>query len=648
MGKNDFDYTFGAENGDDFDPKAFLDSDAFDGDMDLTEFSDEELGLSSTQEDPSGEEDFDLDGLGLDEDFDMGSSEEPNYDAFLNSEDLSGEPETDPFDPGQDPADLENLSEEDGESEERDEEMEYPDDDQGEDSGRNKRRRPKEKSFKVTLPKLGVPNIFTKFFDLYFAPILNKELREDPVDPNNPRRRRRKTPSQIFKEVYLPPILACLCLILVLSFVIGSVSNLIEDHKAEQSRKESQLSESISQAQIEQQRIEQLVKDAEDYATVYDYDNAISTLNSIGDLTAHQDIQAKISEYVTLQGQLQAHKDPSLIPNLSFNLLIEDFERTKADNELKGLYNRNFVTTGEFRKILEALYSNGYVLVDFDSFTASKTDTAEKEVFIPKEILLPAGKKPIMITETLANYFNYMVDGNGDNVADAQGYGFANKLVVQNGEIKAQYVDTNGQTLIGDYDLVPILETFIKEHPDFSYRGARAIIAVTGYEGIFGYRITSDYISSKGQDFVNQEIADAKVLVQALRDKGYTLACNTFKNLAYGQKSVTEISADLQSWTTQIVPVIGDVDVFVFVKNSPISNYTDAAFQQLYSNGFRYFVEEGTTTFAEVNTSYVRQKRFIVSGNTMAWKSATFTSPNMIFDPVAVLDVTSRGPVPNG
>ena len=41
-------------------------------------------------------------------------------------------------------------------------------------------------------------------------------------------------------------------------------------------------------------------------------------------------------------------------------------------------------------------------------------------------------------------------------------------------------------------DVLTILEDFIEAHPDFSYRGARGTIAVTGYNGIFGYR-TSDY-----------------------------------------------------------------------------------------------------------------------------------------------------------
>ena len=49
-----------------------------------------------------------------------------------------------------------------------------------------------------------------------------------------------------------------------------------------------------------------------------------------------------------------------------------------------------------------------------------------------------------MITETMVNYFNYMVDSNKDNEPDAGGDGFAYRLIVDsNGDIKAQMVDSN-------------------------------------------------------------------------------------------------------------------------------------------------------------------------------------------------------------
>ena len=143
------------------------------------------------------------------------------------------------------------------------------------------------------------------------------------------------------------------------------------------------------------------------------------------------------------------------------------------------------------------LYTGGYVLVDFNSFIASNEDLTGNRNFSYNPVLLPEGKKPIMITETMVNYFDYMIDGNKDGEPDAGGAGFASKLIVDtNGDIKAQMVDASGQTQVGDFDLVPVLETFISEHPDFSYRGARATLAVTGTQGIFGYRTNTSYISS--------------------------------------------------------------------------------------------------------------------------------------------------------
>ena len=359
MGKNDFDYNFDATNDDDFDPTAFLGSEDFDENMDLSEFSDEDFDLTGAEEDfPLDDADGEYD---PNQDYDFGD----DMGDFLREEEEAEEPSPESFEeePGEEP----EYSENDEEAPEEEEE-ERP-------SRRQRQRR--ETSFKINLPKIAMPNIFAKFYDLYFAPIGNKELRELPPDPNNPtRRRRKKSRAQIFKEVYLPPIIVCLCMVLVLSFVIGSVSNLIERRRTEAQRQESQLDASISQAQLEQQRINQLIQTAEDYVTVYDYPAAIDTLRSVGDLNAYPEIAAKVSEYIQAQDQLDEFKDPSLIPNLSFNLLIEDLTRAKADKELGGLYNKNFVTTGEFQKILQTLYNNGFVLVDFNSFTSSSIDAS--------------------------------------------------------------------------------------------------------------------------------------------------------------------------------------------------------------------------------------------------------------------------------
>ena len=696
MGKNDFDIDFDFEEEYGFDPKAFLGSEEYDDNIDLNAFSDEELGLTS-QDEPENDEDtaapaddtafrdLDLgsgfsvdDDLDLDEFLNMGSEEETNEDEDPEEEeedwaeepDFSDEDEPE-FEESEEYAEETEFEDEpdlpeDSEPEEidMDETMDYTEDTEQMDETANdedtlqedseqekpiRKRQPKAPKLpKITLPKLKTPNIFTKFFDLYFAPVLYKDMREEPQDPNNPRRRRRKSKAQIFKEVYLPPIIACVCLILVLSFLIGSLSNAITLRQIEKSKEESQLAASVSAAELAEQEAQRILAEAEELAAGYDYKGATDKLDSIGDLSQYPDLVAKKTEYVNAQNQLVEYKDYSQIPNLSFHVLIEDMARATKDETYGGMCNRNFVTTGEFTKILNQLYSNGYILVDFDSFVEATTDVSGNAQFISKSLWLPADKKPVMITETMVNYFTYMIDGNGDGLADANGDGFASRLVVDgNGDIKAEYVDASGQTLTGNYDLVPILEDFIKEHPDFSYRGARATLAVTGDEGVFGYRCNTSYIATKGQAYYDNEAAGAKTITQALRDKGYTIACYTYANKAYKDMSVSQIQADLQSWTQQIVSVIGEVDTFVFAKTSNITDYSGNAFNVMYTSGFRYFISNSTSPLTEVNTTYVRQNRLMVTGNSMAWYPSQFTDRNL-FDPNAVLDMTTRVSVPNG
>ena len=48
------------------------------------------------------------------------------------------------------------------------------------------------------------------------------------------------------------------------------------------------------------------------------------------------------------------------------------------------------------------------------SFVSAQTDLEGNEKFMVKSIMLPEGKKPVMLTETMVNYFAYMVDGDGD------------------------------------------------------------------------------------------------------------------------------------------------------------------------------------------------------------------------------------------
>ena len=67
MAKNDFDIDFDFEKEYGFDPKAILDSEYTDEDLDLSQFDDEALGIGLDDQAESEFDDFDLDGLDLEE-----------------------------------------------------------------------------------------------------------------------------------------------------------------------------------------------------------------------------------------------------------------------------------------------------------------------------------------------------------------------------------------------------------------------------------------------------------------------------------------------------------------------------------------------------------------------------------------------------
>ena len=505
------------------------------------------------------------------------------------------------------------------------------------------RKQRKEKAPKAPKPpREQTPNLFTKLIALYFP----GKQEEPPVDPNNPRRRRRKrSKAQIFKEVYLPPILAGLTLFMVLVIVIGSISTSIQRRQ-----KDNQLAQQESQSASEEaDRLEKegenLLNQAEKLAKSYDYQAAVDLLGTYsGDSTsqAAQQINVKKSEYLAAQSSLVEYKNYSDIANLSFHMLINDMAQALKDTTYGGMYNRNFVTTGEFEQILGQLYAGGYVLVDFDSFIGSSVGLDGKQTYYTVPITLPEGKKPIMLTQTQVNYYQFMIDSNKDGTLDHTG--FASRLVLdEQGNVKAEYVDASGATQVGNYDFVPILEDFIEKHPDFSYKGARATLAVSGSEGIFGYRINTTYISTVSQTYYDEQVAGAKALVEALRSKGYRLACYTYEDIPYGEKSANQIGADLQEWNKHIAPVIGTVDTLIYAKTSDIGNYTGPKFTVLYDAGFRYFLKHGSAPSAEVNNTYVCQTRLMVTGNSLAWQSSMF---NSYFDAGAILD-PARGNVPN-
>ena len=411
-----------------------------------------------------------------------------------------------------------------------------------------------------------------------------------------------------FKDDVLPVLIGGAALVVCMVFIGCSLSRNFNS----EDRKQAAIEASIAQAEAEAAaaaEITNTLNTAAIQAAGYDYQAAIDTLDAYktADRGLTEEMTAARAKYAEAVNTLVIWDDPTAIPNLSFHVLIADPNRAYADS-LAGSYKTNFVTTEQFSDILDQLHAGGYVLVNLDSCL---TENADGSATV-QPIYLPEGKKPIMITETLVNYFAYMVDSDKDGTPDKGGAGFANQLVLQDGKITANYVDAEGNQTTGNYDLVPILNSFIEEHPDFSYRGAKAILAVTGEEGVFGWR----------------NISEAGAVIEALKADGYQIACNSYANLNYGASSINDVKADLDKWNQDVKSVLGDIDILVLARGGEISA-TSSQYQIIREAGFSYILDAGTggTTLQD---GCFHQNRIMVLGSNLSSNAyaAYFTLAN--------------------
>lgn len=457
-----------------------------------------------------------------------------------------------------------------------------------------------------------------------------------------PPRRKKRSKLQIFKEAYLPIIIVLVTFVLLLVLIIGGISRLdredpsLGNDNTSSSTTEPSGTTEDARALLEAEAAERMAQAAA-LIPDYDYAGALAVLEQFsGEMSEFPALQALYDEYFAcLEGMVKW--TGSQVMNLSIHLLIADPQRAYNDTTYGSQYRKNFITTTEFSAMLQQLYDRGFILVSLSDLYELQFDASSgRDVYVAKTLLLPPGKTPIMLTETNANYYTYMTDSNGDGKPDAGADGFAYKLCYGENGFCNELILADGSTVTGAYDMVPILEAFIEEHPSFSYRGARAIIAVSGYDGILGYRINSTRLSEAQRE---EERTAAATLVNQLREAGYEIACFTYENTSYSQLTATQIQSDLQKWTDNVVPVIGETDIMVFPKESDIAGVEsyvgNSKFNVMYNAGFRFFLGSGTISWDQVDDLYVRHSRLMVTGSYLTKYPERYAD---LFDAATVLD----------
>ncbi len=278
-------------------------------------------------------------------------------------------------------------------------------------------------------------------------------------------------------------------------------------------------------------------------------------------------------------------------------------------------------TVDEFKAMLNELYANDYILIDIHDLALKTVDANGKVRFKTNAPLVPDGKKPLVLSVDDVNYYEYMEDD-----------GFARKLVLdENGEVKNLYIDKEGNELVGDYDVTPILDAFVKEHPDFSLRGAKGILALTGYEGTLGY---DTHI--KDSPTLKQDKKVAKAVAKRLKETGWQFAIHGFGHRDARKISYEYLISDTERWFNEVGSLVGETDIYIYPYGSEIDYSTEAdKLSYFQSVGLYYYCGVWSKAFVQVNNSYVRQTRANLDGFSMITRPGSMAD---MFDVEKVLD----------
>ncbi|HET6873830.1 MAG TPA: hypothetical protein VFH70_03585 [Acidimicrobiales bacterium] len=219
------------------------------------------------------------------------------------------------------------------------------------------------------------------------------------------------------------------------------------------------------------------------------------------------------------------------IEHLFFHTLVIHPDLAFTQDRLGRGFADYFVTVDEFRTILDQLYTNGWTLVDIHRAVSG---TAR----------VPVGRKPLVISEDDVNYYRY-----------EDGRGLASRLVLD--ATGAVMAEADGQ--VTDQDVVPLIDEFVAAHPLFSADGAKGVLAVTGYEGLFGERVQDPTAAG-----YPSAAARVKALAARLRTTGWTIASHSWGHIDLTRSGLALARRDTERWLSEATPIIGPTDVYVY------------------------------------------------------------------------------------
>ena len=309
---------------------------------------------------------------------------------------------------------------------------------------------------------------------------------------------------------------------------------------------------------------------------------------------------------------LVRYKGP--VEHIFFHPLLPAPQYTLHRGTQPAEFNKWMTTAREFRRIVRQLYANDWVLVDVESLFRTRKDGSLRRA----PLRLPKGKKPLVISIDDLNYPQYMIDNHLNT-----------KLVLDDtGEVAAQRTRPDGTTVVSrSSEIVPILDRFVAKHPDFAIDGAKGTIALTGFEGILGYRTSGEGRRARAEQ------RRVSPVVQRLEETGWTFGSHSYAHPDFRASSYARVVQDTDRWERYVEPLIGgQTRVFVYPYGSPA---TGASLAYLRKAGFRIFCTIGPTASTTLTGGYAVQARVHVDGLSLMTQKSML---KRFFDADSVLD----------
>jgi len=294
------------------------------------------------------------------------------------------------------------------------------------------------------------------------------------------------------------------------------------------------------------------------------------------------------------------------------------------------------LTVSEFKIILQALYDKGYIIVDANLFYDAENDKPVTTLYLPQ------GKKPLLLTFDDVTYDSRK-----------QGRGMVDKLILdETGRVCTYTKQANGTELISyENEIFPIIEAFVRQHPDFTFRGARGTLFFTGFDGICGYRTQSSPINDAEAALRldrQNEIRQATQVIEALRQEGWTFGSHSYAHGRMTSFSSARLRQDTQLWLEEVGAIVGETSLFCWPYGGHTAGTVNLRKNEdhkfLFDSGFKFFFGCGANRYLanELDGNGIFSDRKAITGEALYYYYMGYTTYvreySYLFDPNAVWD----------